>query len=602
MATRMAEPGPADEVARLAAVRRYDILDTPPDGAFDRITRLAARLFDVPIALVTVVDSDRIWFKSTHGLSEPGQIDRDPGLCASAICQDGAWVVSNAALDPRTLANPLVAGSVGLRFYAGVPLRTAEGHNLGTLCVIDRRPREATAEEVANLTTLAEIVMDELELRLASRRTLRREADMRRRAEDLAEALQSSLLPPRPPVVPGMELATVYQPAEPGLQVGGDFYDVFRLGLNDWGFVVGDVCGKGARAASLAALARWTVRAAAVHHFHPALVLGDLNTVMFAEGGPERDDHFCSAVFGRVELDTCGAWVTLASAGHPRPIVVRRAGWIDVRGHVGVPAGMFEHASVIDDRVGLGPGDALVICTDGITEAHQDRGELFGDEALPELLLDHTGDGAEAVAERIVEEARRFAGGRLRDDVAVVVLRVPEDATDRPIERVSRATGVPTGELRLPGYPVGESQPDAWQRRPQPPREAWIRLAPETASLPGLRQLLRRLLSSWRMPELCGGDIELLATEVATNAMVHTDSMVTVIVRYLGPVVRVEVGDGSREVPAPTTPDAEAPHGRGLVLVEALASDWGVAPTRTGKRVWFEVPADADASARHQGR
>ncbi len=592
MAMRMVQAPQPDEAERLAAVYRYGILDTPSDPAFDRITALAALLFEVPISLITVVDRDRIWFKSRHGLRSVEQTDRAPGLCASAISHDHPWVVTDAPIDPRAKANPLVTGELGLRFYAGVALVTPDNHRLGTLCVIGTHPREVTAEELAILGALAGVVMDELGLRLAARETLSREVELRHQAEDLAEALQAGLLPPRPPVVPGMELATRYQAGEVGLRVGGDFYDVFRLGANDWGFVVGDVCGKGSRAASLTALARWTVRAAAVHSFHPSAVLEHLNAVLVGDAGSQDDDHFCAAVFGRVELDTCGAWVTLASAGHPRPIVVRRAGWIDVRGHVGLPLGMFADPSLADDRVGLGPGDSLVTCTDGITEARQGRSEMFGDEALAELLLDSSGDPAQVVAERIMDAARSFAGGYLRDDVAVLVLRVPDDAADNPAARVSDATGVPADVLRLPGYPLSDLQPDLWNRRPAPPREAWMRLGPDRRSIAELRQLLRRLLGSWRMEELAGGDIELLATEIATNGVVHTDSPVTVIVRYLGPVIRVEVGDGSREAPVTGTPSVDDLKGRGLMLVEALASSWGITPTRTGKRVWFEVSAD----------
>ncbi|MFE4545667.1 GAF domain-containing serine/threonine-protein kinase [Arthrobacter sp. NPDC056727] len=156
---------PADEEARMEAVRSYGILDTPPDGAFDRITALAARLFSVPVAIVSIVDHDRIWFKSHHGV-DVEQISRDSGLCASAILQDGLWVVENAPEDPRTLLNPLVAGEFGLKFYAGVPLKTRSGYNLGTLCILDFEPRTMTAEDNANLRDLAAMVMADLELRL----------------------------------------------------------------------------------------------------------------------------------------------------------------------------------------------------------------------------------------------------------------------------------------------------------------------------------------------------------------------------------------------------------------------------------------------------
>jgi len=171
----------ADEPGRLAALRRYDILDTPPDGAFDRVTRLAARLLDTPIAIVSIVDEDRIWFKAKYGL-DVAEVDRAPGLCASAILHDDPWIVEDARRDPRALANPLVAGTFGLQFYAGVPLHTHDGHNLGTLCVIDRQPRQVGNEDQQLLVDLAAIVIDELELRLAARSVSTAADDLREMA------------------------------------------------------------------------------------------------------------------------------------------------------------------------------------------------------------------------------------------------------------------------------------------------------------------------------------------------------------------------------------------------------------------------------------
>lgn len=162
---------PENETQRIAAVKRYDILDTPPDGAFDRITNIAARRFEVPISIISIVDHDRIWFKSHHGV-DVKQIGRDPGLCASAILSDLPHVLSNAAIDPRSLANPLVAGDFGLRFYAGVPLRTQDGFNLGTLCVIDKEPRPVNQKQIDDLKDLASVVMDQMELRLSARRAI----------------------------------------------------------------------------------------------------------------------------------------------------------------------------------------------------------------------------------------------------------------------------------------------------------------------------------------------------------------------------------------------------------------------------------------------
>jgi GAF domain-containing protein len=177
---------PPNEQERLAAVRRYDVLDTPADGAFDRITRLASLVLEMPIAIVSLVDHDRIWFKSTHGLDGVEQIDREPGLCASAILSDEAWIIEDARIDPRALANPLVAGEFGLRFYAGSALRTHDGYNLGTLCVIDKEPRELTEEQVRVLDDLAALVIDELELRLAARQQARRATELN---DDVVQAL-----------------------------------------------------------------------------------------------------------------------------------------------------------------------------------------------------------------------------------------------------------------------------------------------------------------------------------------------------------------------------------------------------------------------------
>lgn len=135
------------------------------------MTAIAARRFDAPISIISIVDHDRIWFKSHHGL-EIQEIDRDPGLCASAILSEDVHLLLDANADPRSLANPLVAGDFGLRFYAGVPLTTSDGYNLGTLCVIDHEPRAVDQRQIDDLKDLASLVVDQLELRLAARKAV----------------------------------------------------------------------------------------------------------------------------------------------------------------------------------------------------------------------------------------------------------------------------------------------------------------------------------------------------------------------------------------------------------------------------------------------
>jgi len=156
------------EIKRLENLYKYEILDSPADGEFDEITSLAAKIFEVPVAIITLVDTERIWFKSSYGL-DVEEIPRDPGLCCSAILSDDIYIVENARVDPRTLSNPLVAGVMGLQFYAAAPLKSPEGYNLGTICIIDKNPRRLDAKESSILMQLSRIVMDQFELKLQSR-------------------------------------------------------------------------------------------------------------------------------------------------------------------------------------------------------------------------------------------------------------------------------------------------------------------------------------------------------------------------------------------------------------------------------------------------
>ena len=164
----MSIPTPKNESERIAALRRYEILDTPPEEAFDRITKIVAAVLNVPIALVSLVDETRQWFKSHCGL-DVEETPREYAFCAHAIMSDRVLVVSDATQDPRFADNPLVTGEPGIRFYSGAPLRTKDGFILGTLCAIDLEPRKITEEQQHILINLADLVIDELELRRAGK-------------------------------------------------------------------------------------------------------------------------------------------------------------------------------------------------------------------------------------------------------------------------------------------------------------------------------------------------------------------------------------------------------------------------------------------------
>jgi GAF domain-containing protein len=161
---QMKAPIPENESERLAALRELEVLDTDAEKVFDDLTRLATYICKTPIALITLLDSDRQWFKSKLGITQ-SETSRDAAFCAHAIMQTDTFVVPNALEDERFKTNPLVNAEPAIRFYAGSPLTTSEGYKLGTLCVIDKVPRELSDGQLAALRALSFQVTTQLELR-----------------------------------------------------------------------------------------------------------------------------------------------------------------------------------------------------------------------------------------------------------------------------------------------------------------------------------------------------------------------------------------------------------------------------------------------------
>jgi serine phosphatase RsbU (regulator of sigma subunit) len=243
---------------------------------------------------------------------------------------------------------------------------------------------------------------------------------------DVARTLQRSLLPPEPVAIPGLEVASRYHPISDGSEVGGDFFDVFRCAAGEpsrWGVVMGDVCGKGVEAAALTAMARYTVRAVAADEPAPSRVLAHLNrAVLEAEVG----ERFCTIAHLVVTPGPGGAEITLACGGHPQPLLLTAAGEVRPAGRPGSAIGLFPEAEVVDSVLALGPGDALVLYTDGVTEARSPTG-AFAPTLLEEALMGRAGATAEDIAAAIERAVLDFGEGTLRDDMAVLVLRVPPD-------------------------------------------------------------------------------------------------------------------------------------------------------------------------------
>jgi serine phosphatase RsbU (regulator of sigma subunit) len=271
---------------------------------------------------------------------------------------------------------------------------------------------------VAGVAAQAGIAVENARLYDAERRARATAEAVAEQAQRLAEVLQTSLLPPTLPDVPGIELAARYRPGQAGLEVGGDFYDVFATG-SDWGVVIGDVCGKGPDAAALTALVRYSVRAAAADLRQPGSILLKVNELLLQDQSHER---FCTLAYGRLLATAEGIRLTVCRAGHPAPLVVREDGIVPI-GAPGMALGLFDRPRLLEETTVLEPGDAAVFYTDGITEAGRGP-DRFGEERLIEVVAACRDQPAAELARRIEAAALEFAGSQPHDDMAVAVLRV----------------------------------------------------------------------------------------------------------------------------------------------------------------------------------
>jgi sigma-B regulation protein RsbU (phosphoserine phosphatase) len=222
------------------------------------------------------------------------------------------------------------------------------------------------------------------------------------------------------PSIPGFQLAARFHAGGEAFDVGGDFYDVFETGDDTWAVVIGDVVGHGADAAALTALIRYTARAAAMRESRPSRVLSTVNDALHRQR--RSDEQFCTALYASVDPRTTPARILLANGGHPPALVLRADGTVDQVSPPGMLIGAVRELHVVDHPVAIGPGDALLLYTDGVTEARMD-GEPFGEERLRALLESCAGMDAEGIVEHI-EQTVVGLEGHPRDDVALLALRM----------------------------------------------------------------------------------------------------------------------------------------------------------------------------------
>ena len=244
---------------------------------------------------------------------------------------------------------------------------------------------------------------------------------------DVAHTLQQTLLPPRLPLIPGIELAARYQPASLDLEVGGDFYDAFRIGDDHWGLLIGDVAGKGPAAAAMTAVVRYTARAAA--RFGSRVdVAAAVNDALLEM---EDSEGFCTMIYAELRLGPGGVVLSVVNCGHPVPLLVRSDGAVRELDCQGSLLGQFGDVAVGSLTLALGPGDTVVFVTDGVLEARAPRAQgddgsvdLFDQDGLVNVLSAGAVESAARLASRVQQAALAFSGFHLGDDLATLVVRV----------------------------------------------------------------------------------------------------------------------------------------------------------------------------------
>ena len=340
------------------------------------------------------------------------QMELQEGPCLQAYRTGRHVAIRDLAQDTTFARFSPAAAQAGLGAVYSFPLRL-DDRQLGALELYAKEPVELSAADLVG----AQILADVTAAYLFNARARQAARDLLRTSGELAATLQESLLPPQLPIVPGLTVAARCQPGRGGTLVGGDFYDIFPLPAKRWGILIGDVVGHGARAATLAALARYTVRTLAVLQTSPRRVLTGLNDTVLARGEPER---FLSAVYLTTRKTTDGVEVKLARGGHPAPLLRRVDGTVDTIEAPGRLLGCLPNPGLADIRLLLAPGELLLLYTDGVTEARR-ASEQFGDTRLRALLATNTAN-AHQIIDQIIDAALAHSDGELTDDAAVMAI------------------------------------------------------------------------------------------------------------------------------------------------------------------------------------
>jgi PAS domain S-box-containing protein len=428
-----------------------------------------------------------------------------------------------------------------------VPLQTVPGKIIGALELV-------SADSGATFDAVDLALATELGRRCA---VAVENARLYGERDRIARTLQQSLLPPDLPEIPGVTIEARFRPAGEGIEMGGDFYDAFEVGENSFAVTIGDVCGKGPDAAALTALVRYTLRAVTMHERRPEAALELVNRAILRQ---RDDDRFCSAALAIIENRPEGVCVELASAGHPLPLLLRPDGTVEAIGARGHLLGLWPDFEAEPLSLALAPGDALILYTDGVTDARAPERILDTDD-LAELVRSCAGAGAAVTAERIETAVAEGLAGEPRDDIAVLVIEALGQRTDAGAAGVDELDGA----LRIS--------------------------IPSSAHAPGRARRAVERLSGGLDPTLVE-QLKLLATELVTNSCRHAAAEgdpIGLVLAVDDGLVRMSVTDTGPGFTTPEgEPDLDGESGRGLFIVDAMADRWGV-DAEGGTRVWLEL-------------
>jgi hypothetical protein len=383
----------SSERARLAALHDLGLLDTPAEERFDRVVRLARRIFGVQTVAVNLVAGDRLFTKSAVGLETGTSTPRDLAFCPRTLELGTTLVISDTGQDPEFADNPLVVGESHIRFYAGTPLAAPRGELVGTLCLMDGETRELSPSDHALLEDLARWVEVELAV----------DADAAQ-----AKEIQRQLLPRRPPDMPGYDVAGRCQPA---LHVGGDFFDWHLLDSTMLQLTVADVMGKGLAAAVIAASVRTALR-----------VTSRFNTLTEAirrTATSMEDDFGDTGTFTTLftaRLRPQHGHLEYVDAGHGLAVIVSAEGDAQPLATRDLPLGADPYATWQSHETRLEPGDALIVVSDGLLDIYPDPADVV--KAAQALATsDKTPN---EMVDRILEAS---VGHRVDDDLTALVVR-----------------------------------------------------------------------------------------------------------------------------------------------------------------------------------